>query len=289
MGKEQEKGPKKLTFFSKKPIICPVCDASFYREELFSGGGRLIAGDLTPELRRIYEPSKKYGESFPLIYAVLVCPSCYYSAFPADYLEIPEDRIAGLNQDTEKRYNSIGKIFPELDFTQSRTLNEGAASYYLAMMCYDSFPGEISPTFKQGLCALRCAWTFNDLHRKHPSDNYDYMAKLLYHKARFFYSLAVERETSGAESLGGAKSLGPDIDKNYGYDGVLYLAGLLELHHGPKSDPEIRTKALENAKRAVAKIFGMGKASKNKPASILDNARDLFNTINSELGIEGEE
>ena len=64
---------QKLTFFEKKQTVCPVCDAKFYREDLLSGGGRLIAGDLTPELRRLYEPSKKYGEVHPLMPCVLLC------------------------------------------------------------------------------------------------------------------------------------------------------------------------------------------------------------------------
>jgi uncharacterized protein len=286
---ENENGPKKLTFFSKKPIECPVCGGSFFREELFSGGGRLIAGNLTTELRRLYEPSKKYGESFPLIYSVLVCPFCFYSVFHQDFAELPENSKQQLKDSTDKRIASIRPIFDNLDFSEPRTLNEGAASYYFAMMCYDAFPADYSPTFKRGLSALRCAWTFSDLHRKKPGDNFDYLAKILYHKARFFYTLSVEKETSGEESLGAAKSLGPDIDKNYGYDGVLYLYGLLEFYYGPKSDPELRKKSLENAKRTVAKIFGMGRASKNKPASILDSSRDLFNDINRELGVEGDE
>ena len=34
---------QKLTFFEKKQTVCPVCDTKFYREDLLSGGGRLIA------------------------------------------------------------------------------------------------------------------------------------------------------------------------------------------------------------------------------------------------------
>jgi hypothetical protein len=76
--------------------------------------------------------------------------------------------------------------------------------------------------------------------------------------------------------------LGPDIDKNFGYDGVLYLAAYLEYSWGPKKDVEQRKKSLENAKRTVARIFGMGKASKDKPTAILDNARSLHETIGKE-------
>ncbi len=46
---------QKLTFFEKKQSACPVCNAKFFREDLLSGGGRLIAGNLTRELRRQYD------------------------------------------------------------------------------------------------------------------------------------------------------------------------------------------------------------------------------------------
>jgi uncharacterized protein len=38
---------KRITYFLKDPIECPVCETSFYKEELLSGSGRLIAGNLT--------------------------------------------------------------------------------------------------------------------------------------------------------------------------------------------------------------------------------------------------
>ena len=46
---DEDRDTKKTTFFSKNPIMCPVCDTSFYKEDLLSGGGRLIAGELTDE------------------------------------------------------------------------------------------------------------------------------------------------------------------------------------------------------------------------------------------------
>ena len=59
----------KTSFFSKKPISCPVCGSSFHREEMLTGSGRLIAGNLTEELRRLYEVNKKFGEVNPLVSA----------------------------------------------------------------------------------------------------------------------------------------------------------------------------------------------------------------------------
>lgn len=48
----------KVTYFAKNPLTCPICGHSVIKEELLSGSGRLIAGDLTDELHRKYERPK---------------------------------------------------------------------------------------------------------------------------------------------------------------------------------------------------------------------------------------
>jgi hypothetical protein len=203
-----------------------------------------------------------------------------------DFTLIPPEVVEVIRGEQERRINDTRLVFQSLDFTEPRGLEEGCASYFLAAACYEHFPKEFSPTFKRGLCCLRAAWICNDLHRKRPNDNYDYLARVFYRKARFFYAYAVAQEQNGKETLSGATNLGPDLDKNYGYDGVLYLTGLLEYKYGPQNDPAKRRTALQRAKRTVARIFGMGKASKNKPAAILDNARDVYEEITKELGEE---
>ncbi len=273
----------KISFFSKTPTECPVCETQLYREELRTGGGRLIAGDLTVEFRRKYEPSKKYGPVYPLIYTIMVCPGCYYAAFPKDFTNPTTETVAYLQTESQKRRDSIELVFQDLDFEEPRTLTEGIASYYFAMMCYDHFPPDRSPTIKRGICALRAAWISNDLHRAFPGDNYDYLANIFYRKARFYYTQALHYEQTGKEGMAVVGHLGPDLDKNYGYDGVLYLAAYLEYAYGPKEDPQQRTKSLENARRTLARIFGMGKASKDKPAVLLDTAKDLRTKIGEEL------
>ncbi len=275
-----------LTFFTKTPIECPACETTFYREELRTGRGRLNAGELTTELRRTYIPSQKHGEVFPLIYPVTVCPACYYAAYHPDFLEVPEQAKEPIRSAEGRRIATIRRIFDDLDYTQPRGLAEGCAGYYLATVSYEHFPKEFSPTFKQGLSCLRAAWLCADLHRKRPNDNFDYLSQVFYRKARFFYARAVELEQTGQESLSAVHHLGPDLDKNYGYDGVLYLTGLLEYEYGPTKNPAKRTQALARAKRTVARIFGMGRASKDKPAAILDNARDVYDSITKDLGEE---
>ncbi len=275
-----------LTFFTRTPIRCPACESRFFREELRTGRGRLNAGHLTRDLRRTYLPSRKHGEVFPLIYAVTVCPACYYAAFPPDFPFVSADAVDAIRATEQQRIDDVRPVFRSLDFASPRRLVEGCASYYLATLCYEHFPAEFSPTFKRGLSCLRAAWVSTDLHRKEPDSNFDYLARLFYRKARFFYAHAVALEQSGEETLSGAANLGPDLDKNYGYDGVLYLSGLLEYEYGPRKDADKRRVALGRAKRTVARIFGMGKATKDKPAAILDNAREVYEEITKERGEE---
>ena len=271
------------TFFSKSETVCPVCSGKFYKEDIMTGGGRLNAGDLTEELRRLYIPTKKYGEVNPLIYYIIVCPSCFFAASQADFNDIKSSSAAELNKNKEERKKAFSEIVPDLDFRKPRTLIEGVASYFYAVMCLEHFPADMSPSIKGGVYCLRAAWLCNDLHSKMPNDNYDYMASVFYRKARFYYIKALQGEHDGTEGVGGMKNPGPDLDKNYGYDGVLYIAAYLQYKYYPTEDHEKRMQALTDAKRIVARIFGMGKASKNKPAAILDNAKTLFDKIKEEL------
>jgi len=278
-----EESDKKVTFFSRNAIRCQICDNSFYKEELFSGGGRLMAGELAHDLRRIYEPSKKFGELFPLIYYIIVCPHCLFASFPMDFIAGEIVKIKPrLEADTLRRKDTVGMIFKDLNFTEPRRLTEGAASYFLAIMCYDHYDKKMSPTIKQGICALRAAWVFNDLHRKSPNENWEYLAKQFYRKSGFFYAQALDKEQTGAELLSGLKNLGPDLDKNYGYEGLLYLTAFLEYQYGSKQDIKSRVDKLEKLKRLISKMHGIGKASKSKPSVIINKAKDLY----EEIGIE---
>ncbi|MFQ3547749.1 MAG: DUF2225 domain-containing protein, partial [Termitinemataceae bacterium] len=131
MIKKAKSGPEdkelKRTFFSKETIRCPVCDVSFHREELLSGGGRLIAGSLTDELHRNYEASAKYGPVYPLIYQPTVCPSCWFASGDADFLHIPAESKERAMLDRENRIADVQHLFPSVDFTSLRDLFSGTA------------------------------------------------------------------------------------------------------------------------------------------------------------------
>jgi uncharacterized protein (DUF2225 family) len=282
---EDEDKELRLTFQSKKEFTCPACGAIFRKEELFSGGGRLIAGKLTDELHRLYEPSKKYGVIFPLVYESIVCPECWFSSMETDFPLLPRENARKVKEDAENRMKETQLVFPNVEFHENRTLMDGAASLYLTLRCYDFYNKQSSPTIKQGLSAIRCAWLLDELDKKYPGQHYDWLGILFRRKAQYLYNEALSREQSGRETLSGMKIFGPDTDKNYSYEGMLYMCAYLRYKYGPAHNEEERKMSLEDARRTIAKLFGMGKASKSKPGAFLEHARKLYDTINQELSV----
>jgi uncharacterized protein (DUF2225 family) len=272
-----------ISFFQKNDTVCPICESKFKKEELRVGGGRLIAGPLGNDLRRYYEASKKFGDVYPLIYFVMTCPSCYYSALSTDFLTPDPKALDLIRAGERQRRQSLDLIFPSLDWQNPKTLREGAAGYMLAVMTYQHYSSSATPTIKSGICSIRTAWCFADLHRRYPTENYDYLEKIWFHKARFFYMLTIDREQTGEESMNASMNFGPDSDNNFGFDGVMYLAGYLEYHFGSQANAEIRDKSLSSARRAIARLVGMGKSSKSKPSAIIEKAKDLHKLLGEEV------
>ena len=273
----------KITFQSKKEYKCPACDTLFHKEELLSGGGRLNAGQLTEELHRLYIPSAKYGPIYPLVYQAIVCPACWFASMESDFPQLPPENKKTAKDLASERKKTTGLIFPSVDFRENRTLMEGAASQYLTLLCYDFFNKPTSPTIKQGLAALRCAWLIDELHVRYPQQHYDWLGTLFRKKAQYLYNEALAREQGGKETLSGMKVFGPDTDKNFAYEGMLYICAYLRYKFGPAHDATERKASLEDARRTIAKLFGMGKSSKDKPGAFLEIARKLYDTLNDEI------
>ena len=85
------------------------------------------------------------------------------------------------------------------------------------------------------------------------------------------------------------KTYGPDVDKDYGYDGVIYLIGILMYKYGIKTETAIRKKQLEEARSYLGKPFGLGKSDFDKPKEILDKSKDFHEIISNEIKkIDGE-
>ena len=284
MNKKDPNKKLSISFYSKQKVHCPVCKKDFPKEELLSGGGRMIAGQLTDELRRNFEPSAKYGVVYPMIYSVGACPNCHVAFLWNDFTLLQDEAtISKLLDNESERKKSVETIFPHYNLNREKTLLDGAASYYLALLCYEKMPKQFSPTIKKAQICLRLAWLCGDLEALCPGYNYNYVQQRFYRKSLFFYQEALEFETSHVESIAGISNFGPDIDKNYGYDGVIYLCSLLEFKYGQTENIQERLQRLEQNKRSIARIFGLGKSSKSKPGPLLEHSRQLYDNITAVL------
>lgn len=275
---------KKISFRQKTATKCPVCGAEFYKEELFSGGGRLIAGKLTDELRRKYEDNKKFGIIYPLAYQLSVCPKCLYAAYPKDFINLEKSEADKLFDLTMARRAAMKKFFGSLDFNDDRNLSLGAASYMLAVDCYSLRNKKVAPTFKNAVSSLRAAWLFNDLAEHNSDKQYKKISLFFYKKAYQYYIKVLELAQTGAEPMEAAGNMGPDTDKNWGYDGILYVSAVLTVKVGAwEKDISERIAKFEQCKRYLSRLFGMGKSSKSRPSEILDKTRDVYEKINQLL------
>jgi len=275
---------KKVSYREKSATKCPVCSYEFFQEKMLTGGGRLIAGKLTDELRRLYEENKKAGKIYPLSYIMAVCPKCLYASNMQDFNTITPDEAMNIRNATNARIQTVKKFFPDLDFSADRTLSHGAASFMLAVDVYGLRNKNVAPTFKRAVSSIRAAWLFDDLAKEHPDSPYKKISNFFYLKSYGFYEKVLELFTTGAEPVEAAGSLGPDYDKNWGYEGVLYLYSVLTIKLGIK-EPDIkkRIEVFEKTKRILSKVFGIGKSTKNKPGALIDMTRDQYDKINSLL------
>ncbi len=279
----EDKKPK-ISYWSKTKVRCPLCQRDFNHEEMLSGSGRMIAGELTDELHRKYEPSAKYGMIYPLIYTVGACPKCHVAFFWNDFKEISEPKtIEALKDGIEERKRIVNNVFPYYQLNTERSLLDGAAMHFLALLSYDKVDLGLAPTVKRAIISLRLAWLCNDLNDAVPGHNYDYLAQVFYRKALFFYDQTLINEMSRVETFSVVNNLGPDTDKNYGYDGLIYEVGLLEYKYGQTEDMQARLKKLDECKRSIARGFGLGKSSKSKPGPLLEKSRDLYDKLTAAL------
>ncbi|HMV80679.1 MAG TPA: DUF2225 domain-containing protein [Leptospiraceae bacterium] len=273
---------KKASFRAKENTVCPICNHTFQREQMFQGGGRLIAGNLTKELRRLYQKNKKFGRINPNDYLMVTCSRCLYTAYPRDWPSLNLTEIERLKQYSNDRKLNLEKILGPIDFNQERNLISGAGSFLLAIDCYQHRAPGVAPTPKKAVCALKAAWYFDDLALEFPHLPYDKVRDFLYRKACMWYSSTLEIMQTGVEPADVAASiLGPDTDNNWGFDGVIYLNAYLSLKFKDQitDDPEKRLNILVRAKRMLAKLYGSGKSSKSKPSVLLDIARELYDEL----------
>lgn len=279
--------PGTLSFRRKEPTTCPICLAEHFEEILRQGGGRLIAGQLTEELRRLYKKTEKYGIVYPQAYSLLVCPQCLYTALPKDWKTLTSEEMTKLKSTVKARHQSIHKILgpvKQTNFRNNRNLELAAGSYLLGVDCYHFRSAQVAPNFKKGLFALRAAWLFGDLSELYPDVPYKNVKIFFYKKAYDCYSKVLDLFQSGKEQVEDAGRIGPDTDKDWGYEGLQYTVASLVVKIGVHEKDKVkRMEVFEKNKRYLSRMFGSGKSDKSKPSDLIEKTRSLYEKMNELL------
>lgn len=273
-----------ISFFLKDATDCPVCENKFHIEVLRSGRGRLNTAKLEMDLRRSYIPSKQFGHIYPLIYNIVVCPNCWFACFKEhfhkdifNYKEIK----AFQKQRIEQALYLIKTDF--IDFNQSRNLESGLVSFFLAMHCYNFIPQNVLQEFCRGLCALRASWVIKDICEEKKDLDFNYLLIHFRYLARVAYEktlICIEGSNVDLSIL----SMGPDIDHDYKFNGIVYMTAFLdhEFIELIKNDKEKIIK-LEQSAIKLSKVFAVGKISRQSPSLLVEKVLLLYDDIKESI------
>lgn len=239
-----DKKDRKTFWF--KEVNCLVCGKSFFTRNLRRKAYEFKGYDTD------FFP--KYEKGNPLLYAVWVCPYCFYAEYATDFNRLNKWTVTTL----KKKYRAPLELTRNADFAAERTLEVALKAYKLALLC-----SQVRGARKHKLAGIhqRIAW----LHRMagNPQEEREHMEK-----AAALFAEAVEREHVEDTWLGTA--------------GTYYLVGEIQLRLGnlsealrwfghAVSDPSIKEKAMiwrmaEDELQATRKELAKQKAAKSATA-----------------------
>ncbi|MDI6786664.1 MAG: DUF2225 domain-containing protein [bacterium] len=153
-------------------IDCPVCRKKFDVEYVEKDDSAVIFKDS--------DFMESYKGVNPELYAIYVCPKCFYAAFREDFLNIPWVVADELNKRKEERKT----IVKNADFSKKRNLYLALLSYEVAVACYKL---RKNTSEKIADIMMKAAWLARDM-------NSWQLEKDFLNKALVYYVKAFENE-----------------------------------------------------------------------------------------------
>lgn len=145
------------------------------------------------------------------------------------------------------------------------------------------------PTLKKAIASIRAYWLLEYLEKQEKNEDekkkWQNLKDIFFQKAYIFYSKALEYAQTGKEPIGSNARYGPDVTKDWGYEGLIYMTSYLSYLVVSKTEQDIERKArfYEQIRRTLAKLVGTGKASKSKPSALIEFARQLHEKMGNIL------
>lgn len=138
--KQKEEMMREMLFDRKAE--CPICDLQFSTRSVKAGKLKLIESD--EDLRPIYN---KFD---PLVYDIMVCPTCGYASLAKTFKYVKEYYIPEFKEKVSNKYRA--KMYPEV-----YSYDDGIERYKLALYC--AMILNKSSMEKAYLC-LKIAWLY---------------------------------------------------------------------------------------------------------------------------------
>ncbi|MEA2062997.1 MAG: DUF2225 domain-containing protein [Gemmatimonadota bacterium] len=177
-----ETGPR---YLREKEYVCAVCRARFLADS--------VDEKVLTELSREPDGYIAYQELNPLVYEVLVCPVCLYSARDGDFHE-PETNLAARERISRER---VGRkiMVGDLAFDRERTLKHAIASFLLAASCYRHY----RERDYVGDFFLRASWLCREIGDE--QSERENIERALEHYAAAYETMAQSGEAGGRTAL----------------------------------------------------------------------------------------
>ncbi len=131
-----------------KHYICPVCKTKFTSKKVMTDAIKIKSYE--KDLKPVYE-----GVNV-LLYSIIVCTNCKYSAFEQDFEKsVPPQYINDIRSIQDK-------IKAEYNFSDERDTHTAIASYAMAALYYIAKKNNL----RAGECFLRMGWLYREIDDK---------------------------------------------------------------------------------------------------------------------------
>lgn len=151
------KNDSEFTFGVQKK--CPACGSEFEHRKLRTR--KISPREISRSLRNEYEENAEHPD--PIIYTVVVCPSCLFSAWDSEFESArPELSTVRSSRRACEEIALRFQVEPS-QMNEPRTKLLGLLSYYFTEVWYKHRSDNVPSFFRRGLSACRRIWLLEDI------------------------------------------------------------------------------------------------------------------------------
>lgn len=191
--------------FWNKSYVCPVCKNHFEAVRVFSEAIKIKSRD--SDLKPVYDGVNA------LMFQLVTCPKCFYTAFEDDFEELHPTHVEIIARMHEKLKNL------KLNLSENKSPRDAAVQFNIAAAMYTVR----KKLFRAAECFLKVAWLYRD------ANALDEEKKALEHAKELFLKSYTEEDLSEEKQIAALFYLG-ETSKRLGNrkEAILWFSELFE-------------------------------------------------------------